>query len=68
MPFGKRSKAEYVGSRRRETGGPRCVKHRGALLCLASAEDLAPRLANDVCNSAAHFQDPLAPSLCASES
>ena len=31
--------------RRRETRGPRCIKHRGALLCLASAEDLAPTLA-----------------------
>ena len=28
-----------------ETRGPRCIKHRGALLCLASAEDLAPTLA-----------------------
>ena len=31
--------------RRRETRGPRRIKHRGALLCLASAEDLAPTLA-----------------------
>ena len=46
MPSGKR-KGRYVGSRLRETGGPRCVKHRGALLCLASAEDLAPPLANE---------------------
>jgi hypothetical protein len=28
-----------------EKRGPRCIKHRGALLCLASAEDLAPTLA-----------------------
>jgi hypothetical protein len=28
-----------------ETRGPRCIKHRGALFCLASAEDLAPTLA-----------------------
>ena len=64
----KAVEGRYVGSRRRETGGPRCVKHHGALLCLASAEDLAPPLANDVWTSAAHFQDPLAPSQCASES
>ena len=66
MPSGKRSKAD--GSQLRETGGPRCVKHRGALLFFASAEDLAPRLAKDVWTSTAHFQDPPAPSQCAPES
>ncbi len=44
------------------------MKHRGALLRLASAEDLLPPLAKDVWTSAAHFQDPPAPSLCALES
>ena len=42
--------------RRRETRGPRCVKHRGALLCLASAEELVPPLAKDVWTSAVIFE------------
>ena len=44
------------------------MKHRGALLCIASAEDLVPPLAKDVWTSAAHFQDPPARSLRAFES
>jgi hypothetical protein len=37
MPSGKRE-GRYVGSRLRETRGPRCVKHHGALLFFASAD------------------------------
>jgi hypothetical protein len=48
-------------------GGPRCVKHRGAHLFRLGG-GFAPPLAKDVWISPAQFQDPLAPSLGASES
>ena len=42
------------------------MKHRGALLCLASAEDLVPPLAKDVWTSAVTFEN--LPRLAALES
>jgi hypothetical protein len=53
--------------RRRETSGPRCIKHRGARLCLASA-GFCSCPCEDVWTSAAHFQDSLRPNLRAPES